>query len=130
VERTVGERAGPGRRGRAKEKGGESWRPPILLTTAHIGEGVDELLLEVDRHRAWMEASGELEARRRRRTADRIRDVLDRELKRRVRRVLSESEVTEEALARIVGGDATPYSVAGEFLARLGVDPAEAPLPG
>jgi LAO/AO transport system kinase len=99
-----------------------AWTPPILLTTAHAGEGVGELLDELDRHRGWLEGSGELEERRRRRTADRIRDVLERELKRRVRRLMADEAVTSGALGRIGSGEATPYSVAGELLERFGVE--------
>jgi LAO/AO transport system kinase len=99
-----------------------AWTPPILTTTAHAGEGVEELLAEVDRHRAWLAESGELEERRRRRTADRIRDVLERELKRRVRRLMADEAVTAGALGRIGSGEATPYSVAGKLLERFGVE--------
>ena len=107
----------------------ERWIPPVLLTMGQTGEGVEELVQTVDRHREWLEASGELERRRRRRTVDRIRDVLDRELKRRVRRELARESVLAEALDRIAQGEGTPYSEAAAFLELMGVDPAEAPLP-
>lgn len=113
------------------EGGVEDWTPPVLLTMAQTGEGVDELLDAVARHRSWLAASGALEERRRARTADRIRDVLDRELKRRVRRALADDDALEAALDRIRGDAATPYSVAAEYLARMGIDPAEhRDLPG
>ncbi|TVP77031.1 MAG: methylmalonyl Co-A mutase-associated GTPase MeaB [Gemmatimonadales bacterium] len=105
--------------------GPEDWTPPVLLTMAQTGEGVDELLEAVARHRSWLAESGALEERRRARTADRIRDVLDRELKRRVRRALAEVDLLEDALDRIRRDTATPYSVAAEYLARMGIDPAE-----
>ena len=41
-----------------------AWRPPVLQTVASTGEGIDELLAEVDRHSAWLEESGELARRR------------------------------------------------------------------
>ena len=107
----------------------EPWRPPILLTTAHAGEGVAELLEAVGEHREWLEASGELEARRRRRTADRIRDVVERELKRRVRRLMGDEGLTAEVLSRITGGEATPYSAATDLLAKMGIEMEEGPLP-
>ena len=44
----------------------EGWRPPIVLTEAMRGEGVETLWEKIDEHRAWLEADGELERRRRR----------------------------------------------------------------
>ena len=41
-----------------------AWRPPVLKTVASTGQGIDELLAEVDRHAAWLEESGELARRR------------------------------------------------------------------
>src|SRR4051812_29702531 len=46
------------------ERGGGAWRPPVLQTVASAGEGIDEVLAELDRHAAWLEESGELVRRR------------------------------------------------------------------
>ncbi len=43
----------------------EGWRPPIVLTEAMRGEGIDTLWEKIGEHRAWLEAEGELERRRR-----------------------------------------------------------------
>ena len=39
-----------------------AWRPPIVKTVAHRGEGLDEVVEAIDKHRAWLEESGELRA--------------------------------------------------------------------
>jgi LAO/AO transport system kinase len=44
----------------------DGWRPPIVLTEAMRGEGVDALWEKIGEHRAWLEGEGELEQRRRR----------------------------------------------------------------
>jgi LAO/AO transport system kinase len=54
-------------------KGG--WRPPIVLTEAVRGEGVDTLWEKIGEHRAWLEAGGELESRRRRNLASEVFQV-------------------------------------------------------
>jgi len=41
-----------------------TWRPPIVPTSAARGEGAVELLAAIDRHRAALDASGEIETRR------------------------------------------------------------------
>lgn len=97
----------------------EGWEIPVLATTAQTGEGVPELLEAVARHRAWLEESGELGRRRRARARQRIREVVDREL----RRVAWSSEAVEERMERgldgIVVGSETPYSVAEAILSEL-----------
>ena len=113
--------AGPDAGSKASEASGrpEPWTPPVLQTIAHAGEGVDELLSAIEEHRAWMEASGELERRRLARTATRIRDVLDREMKRRVRRLLADPEVMGASLDAIAAGGSTPYAEAARLLEEL-----------
>jgi len=41
-----------------------AWRPPVIATSSLRGQGVDELLAAIDGHRAALERSGEIVARR------------------------------------------------------------------
>ncbi len=50
----------------------EGWTPPILQTVATTGKGIPELVEAIERHRAYLEASGEGEARRRQRIAEEL----------------------------------------------------------
>ena len=59
------------------------WRPPVVVTSATDGGGVAELWDAVSRHRAWLEANGELERRRRRRVAAETREIVLRRLEER-----------------------------------------------
>lgn len=43
----------------------DPWFPPIVLTRGDNGDGVEELKGEIERHRAYLEESGEMEKRRR-----------------------------------------------------------------
>src|SRR6184192_1934313 len=45
------------------------WKPPIVLTEAVRGEGIDTLWSKIARHRAYLEAEGLLEERRRKNLA-------------------------------------------------------------
>ncbi len=93
------------------------WTPPVVQTIAHAGEGVPELLETVDAHRTWLRESGELERRRMARTVTRLRDVMDRELKRRVRRLLADPDTLESALDAMAAEDGrTPYTEAARLL--------------
>jgi LAO/AO transport system kinase len=53
----------------------QGWRPPIVLTEAVRGEGVDTLREKIAEHRAWLESEGELERRRRRNLAQEVFQV-------------------------------------------------------
>ncbi len=52
-----------------------SWDPPIVKTIAQTGEGVAEVVAEIDRHREWLESSGNLAKRRTRRARDEVEAI-------------------------------------------------------
>jgi LAO/AO transport system kinase len=97
----------------------EGWEIPVLTTNALTSEGLEQLLETLARHREWLERTGMLETRRRDRAAVRIRDVVDRGL----RRVVWTSDVSRELLTagveQIARGEGTPYSAADTILAAL-----------
>src|SRR5688500_17897161 len=51
------------------------WSIPVLQTVAQGGQGVSEVAEALDRHRAWLQRSGELARRREARLAARVREV-------------------------------------------------------
>jgi LAO/AO transport system kinase len=112
-------------RGEDAAASGTGWSIPVLKTVAQTGEGIPELLDAVDRHREWMSRSGELERRRRERARIRVRDVVERELRRAAWSSTATDEALREGLDRIQTGEATPYSVAAAILGGLLV-PGEA----
>ena len=59
-----------------------AWTAPVISTEAQNGAGLDELLEAIDAHRSWLEDAGQLEASRRARARGRVRDVVERELRR------------------------------------------------
>ena len=99
------------------EDGG--WSIPVLSTVAQSGEGVPKLLDAVEAHRAWLEVSGQLEARRRSRARTRVQDVVERELRRVARRSVLANDGLESALDEIGDRVQTPYSVARRILDHL-----------
>jgi LAO/AO transport system kinase len=60
------------------------WTPPVLLTSADRGAGVDPLLDALERHHRHLLETGELEAHRRARATLRFRQAVDAALRRRV----------------------------------------------
>jgi LAO/AO transport system kinase len=91
-----------------------AWRPPIVTTVATANEGIDDLLLELDRHDAWLDESGE---RTRRRLA-RARDEITALAFGRLARLLA---VSDDLAARVADGALGPHEAAAELLAGVGL---------
>jgi GTPase len=73
-------------------------RPPIVLTDALRGEGIDALWREIGEHRARLASDGELERRRRRNLAHEVFAVASM----RARRHIEETVRDDPALARLL----------------------------
>ena len=89
-----------------------AWTIPVLQTVAATGQGVDALVEALDRHHAWLVASGELGRRRRRRLAERVREAVDRGLRQRAWTEAGGAAILEESLPALEAGTITPYEVA------------------
>ena len=91
-----------------------AWRPPIVTTVATANEGIDDLLLELDRHDAWLDESGERTRRRLARARDEVTALAFGQLARRL-------AVPDELAARVADGGLGPSEAAAELLAAAGV---------
>jgi LAO/AO transport system kinase len=105
-----------------KPRDGGDWAPPIVRTVAVEGEGIEELAAAIDAHRSHCHKSGALTAKQRARSADRVRDLVARRVDAHVWEWGGGEEILERALDGIRDGDATPYSVADEIVAAVGLD--------
>ena len=95
-----------------------SWRPPIVRTVAARGEGIEDVLAALDKHRGWMGEHGELDRRRRARAAAEIEAIALGTVRVRFAHVHGAAALGEAA-ARVVAGDSDPYSSADELVASL-----------
>jgi LAO/AO transport system kinase len=95
------------------------WDPPVVLTVAAKGEGVDGLLSALDRHHQWLADSGTLVDRRRARLLQRTREVVDRATRRWVWDETRAEAHIAERLDEVVQGRLSPYDVAAEVLEGL-----------
>lgn len=97
------------------ERSEGAWRPPVLTAIAQKKLGLDEVVVEIDRHRAWLESSGELDRRRVRRARTEIETIALTELRRRWGDV---GRAGLDDLARqVVAGTTDPYAAADRLLA-------------
>lgn len=112
----------PGRAARAAAKAShpEHWTPPVLRTVAAEGEGIDELLAALDRHFNYLEQSGTLGQRRRNRLRERVVDVVEDRVRRRLWRDPGTTQWLDEQLPALEAGATNPFAVADALLARSG----------
>ncbi len=97
----------------------DSWEPPVILTTAVKGEGTESLIEALEKHREYLELSGELGRRRRDRIERLTREVVDRTLR---QWVWSQSDAElhlASGLDRVLRGERSPYELAGEIVAAV-----------
>ena len=92
-----------------------AWKPPIIRTVAATGEGTDELVAAIAKHRAWASESGEREARRKSAARAEVEELLRESLVRRLRDRLGEDRV-ESAIARVAERSVDPYAAVDELL--------------
>ena len=95
----------------------ERWTPPVLRTVATDGTGVDELIVAIDRHLSFLQASGELRVRRVRRLRERVIEVAEHLARRRLWSDPATTELLERSLVALEAGTATPFDVADAILA-------------
>ena len=86
------------------------WKPPIVPTVGTTGDGVDELVKQLDRHDAWLESSGERARRQLARAREEVTALAFGTLARRL-------AVPDELAARVAEGRCDPAEAAAELLA-------------
>ncbi|WP_248581046.1 methylmalonyl Co-A mutase-associated GTPase MeaB [Nocardioides sp. InS609-2] len=91
------------------------WKPPIVKTIAAKNEGLDEVVVEIDKHRAWLIESGQLEVRRARRARDEIEAIAMTALRARWGDLHGHASLDGLA-ASVAEGTTDPYSAADELV--------------
>jgi LAO/AO transport system kinase len=86
------------------------WKPPVVPTVATTGEGVEDLLGQLDRHADWLEATGERSRRRLARARDEVTALAFGTLAKRL-------AVPDELAARVADGRCDPAAAAEQLLA-------------
>jgi len=93
------------------------WRPEVIETVAIKGEGIDDLWTSIEKHRAFQEEKGLLEARRRRRVGREIKEIVGERFRRRVEDETGDllTRLTDQVTAR----ELDPYAAADRLVAHL-----------
>lgn len=95
-----------------------AWKPPILLTTATSGDGVDAVVDAITEHRAHLEQSGELTRRRLARVRREIEVLALAEVSTRFAHLSGDARL--DALAgQVLAGETDPFAAADILLEQL-----------
>ncbi len=97
---------------------GEGWSIPVLETVAVSGGGVAQLRDALERHRAWLDESGERAAREGRRLDYMLQTLVQAELLARLERALSPSR-HRELVERLQRRQIDPYSAAADVIKKV-----------
>ncbi|WEL25109.1 methylmalonyl Co-A mutase-associated GTPase MeaB [Haloferax volcanii] len=95
------------------------WTPQVLETVATTGEGIDELVETLDDHRDYLDASGELAEKARKRAGEEIRQLLRSDVNRLLEAELDRRGGVEEFAQAVVEKETDPYAVAEDVLEPL-----------
>lgn len=96
------------------------WTPPVLRAVAAKGEGISEIAASVDKHFAYLEQSGELRNRRRQRIVERVVEVAERRMRRRLWDDAATMRWLDARVDQLESGVTTPYAVADQLLGTYG----------
>ncbi len=100
------------------ERGPGEWRPQVVRATAVKGEGIDEVLAAIAKHRAWLADSGHLTTRREQRAAVEVEAIALGTLRARIGN-LREGTALGTLAAAVAAGELDPYAAADELIKGL-----------
>ena len=92
------------------------WRPPIVLTEAVHGEGVEELWGEIGAHRAHLEETGTLAERRARNLAGEVFAVASARAKTRLQEAVAENDELRRLLGEVQRRELDPLTAVREIM--------------
>jgi LAO/AO transport system kinase len=92
---------------------GAEWKPPIVTTVGTSGDGIDDLVHQLDRHWRWLASSGERDRRRLGRARDEVTALAFGAVRERL-------TVPDELAARVASGGLGPHEAAAELLGSAG----------
>jgi len=96
------------------------WTPPVVRTSALHGDGIDQLMEQIDVHKAWLRSSGEWEARTRTIVSTEVSSRVQAGLFQRMSRSTGADDDIATLIARVAARDIAPHRAASDILRSLG----------
>jgi LAO/AO transport system kinase len=102
--------------------GAKQWRPPIVRTSTLDGSGINEMFAAIEKHRLFLEESGQLQKVREGRIRRDVLDLIEDKLKNTVWAQVCGSENFELTVSRIMSREMDPYTAANQLLSSINLD--------
>jgi len=102
----------------------DGWKPPIVLTVATAGEGIEELARQIDRFREHFSGKNQRRAKETALWKERLLNLLRERVVRRVADGLANDKALETMAAEVAERKRDPYSAVNEMLERAGLGEA------
>ncbi len=100
----------------------EGWRTPVVKTVATTGDGVDELLETITRHKEHLNSSGASEQRKRR-VEDEVVSAIREKAADYIIESIRGSNQLDETIERVMNHEKDPYTAVDELLSTLRIRP-------
>jgi len=97
----------------------EGWQPPIVLTEAVKGEGIDELWSKIEEHRAYLQDNGLLAERRARNMAGEVFAVASARAKGHLEQAVGDDPELRRLLDAVQRRDLDPLTAVREILEKV-----------
>ncbi len=95
------------------------WKVPVIPTEAIHNKGVDDLLAEIEKHKAYLESSGLLLKRRRHQLKHKVEQEIQRLVQGDIRSTTLAGEVLDQVVDAIMRREDDPYSAGKALYARF-----------
>jgi LAO/AO transport system kinase len=95
------------------------WRPPIVLTDALSGEGVEDLWSKIAEHRSYLESSGQLDERRRQNLAGEVFAVASARAKTHLEEAVADDPELRRLLDEVQRRELDPLTAVREIMVKV-----------
>ena len=94
------------------------FRPPVSMSVAETGEGVDEVLENILKHREFLEATGGLKQKQLERNKAEIKEIVFEHIENKIKAIIGQKSL-EDMLESTLVKEVDPYTVAQEIIEKI-----------
>ncbi|HMY05242.1 MAG TPA: hypothetical protein PKA48_17890, partial [Candidatus Obscuribacter sp.] len=95
------------------------WRPPVIVSIAETGQGIDQLWSSVKNHKKFLEQEGLLESRRLERIQAELSEIVADIARRNLKESLKSSSEVQEVLDGIIKREVDPHTAARKLIGSM-----------
>jgi LAO/AO transport system kinase len=95
------------------------WRPPVDKVIANQNIGVKELIADIEKHFAYIQANGTLAERRTKRTKDEMLDILSSNIGKYITGKIVDNGRLDGYVEKIKARETDPYTVVGDIMKEM-----------